>query len=45
MNTKQIGNLTELQCVTRLYELGCKISISYGGFKTTLRTVKERKNW
>lgn len=30
MNTKQIGNLTELQCVTRLYELGCKISIPYG---------------
>ena len=27
---KQIGNLTELQCITRLYELGCSISIPYG---------------
>ena len=30
MNTKQLGNLTELQCITRLYELGCSISIPYG---------------
>lgn len=30
MNTKQIGNLTELQCITRLYELGCSISIPFG---------------
>lgn len=30
LNTKQIGNLTELQCATRLYELGCKISIPFG---------------
>ena len=22
MDTKQIGNLTELQCITRFYELG-----------------------
>lgn len=30
MNTKQIGNLAELQCITRLYELGCSISIPFG---------------
>lgn len=30
MNTKQIGNLTELQCITALYELGCSISIPFG---------------
>ena len=30
MNTKQIGNLTELQCATRLYELGCAVSIPFG---------------
>ena len=30
MNTKQIGNLTELQCITRFYELGYTISIPYG---------------
>lgn len=30
MNTKQLGNLTELQCITRLYELGCSISIPFG---------------
>ena len=29
-NTKRIGNLTELQCITYLYELGCSISIPYG---------------
>ena len=29
-NTKQVGNLTELQCATRLYELGCAISIPFG---------------
>lgn len=27
---KQIGNLTELQCITRLYELGYSVSIPYG---------------
>ena len=30
MNTKEIGNLTELQCITRLYQLGCSVSIPYG---------------
>lgn len=30
MNTKQLGNLTELQCITRLYELGCAVSIPFG---------------
>ena len=30
MNTKQIGNLVELQCATRLYELGCAVSIPFG---------------
>lgn len=30
MNTKQIGNLTELQCITRLYELGYSVSVPYG---------------
>ena len=30
MNTKQVGNLTELQCATRLYELGCAVSIPFG---------------
>ena len=29
-NTKHIGNLTELQCATRLYELGCPVSIPFG---------------
>ena len=29
-DTKQVGNLTELQCITRLYELGHSISIPYG---------------
>lgn len=29
-NTKKIGNLTELQCATRLYELGCAVSIPFG---------------
>ena len=29
-NTKQVGNLTELQCMTRLYELGCKVSVPFG---------------
>ena len=28
--SKQIWNLTELQCITRFYELGCSISIPYG---------------
>jgi len=28
--TKNKGNLTELQCITRLYELGCAVSIPYG---------------
>ena len=30
LNTKQIGNLTELQCITALYELGCDISLPFG---------------
>ena len=30
MNTKRIGNLTELQCITYLYALGCSISIPFG---------------
>ena len=30
LNTKEIGNLTELQCMTRLYELGCSISVPFG---------------
>ena len=30
LNTKQIGNLTELQCITALYGLGCDISIPFG---------------
>lgn len=30
MNTKEIGNLTELQCITGLYALGCDISIPFG---------------
>lgn len=30
MNTKEIGNLTELQCITGLYSLGCNISIPFG---------------
>lgn len=30
MNSKRIGNLTELQCATALYELGCAISIPFG---------------
>lgn len=29
-NTKQKGNLTELQCITAFYELGYKVSIPYG---------------
>lgn len=29
-NTKKIGNLTELQCATRLYELGCAVSLPFG---------------
>ena len=30
MNSKQVGNLTELQCITALYELGCDISLPFG---------------
>ena len=30
MNTKYVGNLTELQCITRFYELGYPVSIPYG---------------
>ena len=30
MNTKYLGNLTELQCITRFYELGLPVSIPYG---------------
>lgn len=29
-NSKEVGNLTELQCITGLYELGCNISIPFG---------------
>ena len=29
-NTKEIGNLTELQCITGLYALGCDVSIPFG---------------
>ena len=29
-NSKAIGNLTELQCITGLYELGCDVSIPFG---------------
>lgn len=29
-NTKYLGNLTELQCITRFYELGYSVSIPYG---------------
>ena len=29
-NTKRVGNLTELQCITYLYSLGYSISIPYG---------------
>lgn len=29
-NSKEIGNLTELQCITGLYELGCDVSIPFG---------------
>ena len=29
-STKYLGNLTELQCITRFYELGYPISIPYG---------------
>lgn len=30
MDNKQIGNLTELQCITRFYELGYSVSTPYG---------------
>ena len=30
MSTKYLGNLTELQCITRFYELGFPVSIPYG---------------
>lgn len=30
VDTKQVGNLTELQCITRFYELGYSVSIPYG---------------
>lgn len=29
-SNKHIGNLTELQCITRFYELGYSVSIPYG---------------
>lgn len=29
-STKYLGNLTELQCITRFYELGCPVSVPYG---------------
>ena len=30
MEKKQLGNLTELQCITAFYEYGCQVSIPYG---------------
>lgn len=30
LSTKERGNLTELQCLTAFYSLGCKASIPYG---------------
>ena len=30
MNSKEIGNLTELQCITAFYALGCDVSIPFG---------------
>ena len=30
MTVKQKGDLTELQCITAFYELGCGVSIPYG---------------
>ena len=30
VDNKQIGNLTELQCITRFYELGYVVSVPYG---------------
>ena len=30
MNTKQLGNFTELQCITYLYQIGCAVSIPFG---------------
>ncbi len=30
MENKHIGNLTELQCITRFYELGYSVSVPYG---------------
>ena len=30
LNKKQIGNLTELKCISAFYELGYSISIPYG---------------
>lgn len=29
-NSKEVGNLAELQCITGLYELGCDISLPFG---------------
>ena len=30
MNTKQLGNFTELQCITYLYQIGCAVSVPFG---------------
>lgn len=30
LNSKQKGNLTELQCLTAFYEQGCHVSLPYG---------------
>ena len=30
LNSKQKGNLTELQCLTSFYEQGCHVSLPYG---------------
>lgn len=30
LDSKQVGNLTELQCITAFYELGYRVSLPYG---------------
>ena len=29
-NSKEVGNLTQLQCITKFYELGCDVNIPFG---------------
>ena len=43
-NTKQVGNLTELQCATKLYELGCRISIPFGNSEKYMWTIYDETN-